>query len=94
MKSSWLHSELSEEAPQDYRKNSGKIPQYEPEENSDEDQDLLQKAQEFVKKIEQDLKISFFELKNRDFLKKILRNLTISMRYISDQLTRLKRDLK
>ena len=53
MKRPWLRSELPEEAPQGYGKNSDKIPQHEPEENSDEDQDLPQKAQEILKKIEQ-----------------------------------------
>ena len=95
MKSPWLNSELPEEAPQGYGKGSGKGPEEELEESSVEEVvDLPEKAQNFSKNTEQDLKVALFKLRGRGFSEKILRDHIASVRHISDEAEHLKRDLK
>ena len=93
-KSPWVNAELPEEAPEGYGKGSGKGPEHEPEESSDEEEELPQKAENFLKKTEQDLKVALFKLKGRGFSERILRDHIGSVRHISDQAERLKSDLR
>ena len=94
MKSPWLNSELPEEAPEGYGKGSGKGPEEEPGESSVEEEDLPEKAQNFLKNTEQDLKVALFKLRGRGFSEKILRDHIASVRHISGQAEHLKRHLK
>ena len=93
-KSPWVNAELPEEAPEGYGKGSGKGPEREPEESSDEEEELPKKAEDFLKKTEQDLKVALFKLKGRGFPERILRDHIGSVRHISDQAERLKSDLR
>ena len=55
---------------------------------------LPEKAQNFLKNTEQDLKVALYKLRGRGFSEKILRDNIASVRHISDQAEHLKRDLK